>query len=438
MIEKLSDMTQRQRTIMAVTVAALGYFVDVYDIAIFSIVRIASLRDLGLAGDELLSTGVFLLNAQLVGMLIGGLLWGIWGDRRGRIQVLFGSILLYSLANFANAFVESIASYAILRFVAGVGLAGEVGAGITLVSELMPKETRGIGTTIVATVGVSGAVVAGLIGDLFDWRTVYIVGGLMGLALLVLRISVHESGMFQSVQKQPGVVFGDLRLFFTSRQRFFRYLNCIIVAMPIWFTSGIVITFSPEIGKALGINGEITTARAVIFYMIGATAGDLASGLLSQLTRNRKVTIFLFMAFAFAVVIAMLNGTATSAGAFYAWCLPLGFFVGYWAVSIATAAEQFGTNLRATVATSVPNFVRGSAVIMTSLFGLLRSELGVVASAEVIGVAVFALAFLSLSLLHETYGIDLNFIETADGVKPGPQAQGPGAPYELERAEGWL
>ena len=395
----------------AVIVAALGYFVDVYDLVLFSILRVDSLKSLGLSGAELMSTGVSLLNTQMIGMLLGGLLWGLWGDKRGRIQVLFGSILLYSLANIANAFVSSTDAYLVCRFIAGVGLAGEIGAGITLVSELMPKETRGIGTTIVATVGVTGAIFAALVGDLTDWRTAYIIGGVMGLLLLLLRVAVCESGIFSSVKERADVARGDLRMLFNSRERFTRLITCLLSGVPIWFVVAILVTFSPELGTALGITEPLKGSKSVLFIYIGVAAGDLASGLLSQLLKSRKKTIALFLLFNAPLILILLNSSGKSSSFYYTMLMAIGFFTGYWAVFISTAAEQFGTNLRATVATSAPNFVRGFVVPVTLLFEYLKTPLGIVGSAQVVGMMTFALAGLALIKMRETFGIDLDFLE---------------------------
>lgn len=411
MSANVSRLSPKQKTNIAILVAALGYFVDVYDLVLFSIVRVDSLKYLGVSGDELLSYGVYLLNMQMIGMLLGGVLWGIWGDKRGRIQVLFGSILLYSLANIGNAFVTSVGQYALLRFIAGLGLAGEIGAGITLVSELMSKEARGYGTTIVATVGVSGAIAAGLIGDVCDWRTAYIIGGVMGLLLLLIRVSVSESGLFDAVCRHENITRGDLRLLLGSSERVVRYLSCIMVGVPIWFVVGIIVTFSPEIGAALGITDPIKVPRAVFCYSIGITIGDLASGLMSQLLQSRKKAIAVFLAMAFLLSMIILNLKGVSAATFYQFLVPLGFFIGYWAVFVTTAAEQFGTNLRATVTTTAPNFVRGTTVLMTFAFNSLKGQFGVLQSAQMVGILVCGIASLALWKMRETYACDLNFIE---------------------------
>jgi MFS transporter, putative metabolite:H+ symporter len=400
-----------QRAItLSVLVAALGYFVDIYDLLLFSIVRIPSLRTLGLEGDQLLVAGERLLNMQMSGMLLGGLLWGVLGDRRGRLSVLFGSIFMYSAANMANAWVQSVEAYAWLRFLAGIGLAGELGAGITLVSEIMPKETRGYGTTIVAATGILGAVAAGLVGDVFDWRVSYIIGGVMGFALLALRIGVYESGMFEHV-KQVGTSRGNVLQLFNRWDRARKYFAVILIGVPIWYVIGILITFSPEIGRALGMTDAPSAGRAVMFAYLGLAAGDLASGFLSQFigSRRRVVLLFQLMTALFVGVYFFLAPFTLTA--FYALCTALGFSVGYWAVFVTVASEQFGTNIRATATTTVPNVVRGSVVLLTSSVGWLRPQVGVVHSALIVGVVTLIIALVALWGLEETYGKDLDYVE---------------------------
>src|SRR5450432_4232891 len=283
----------------AVIVGALGYFVDVYDLILFAIVRRASLQDLGFSGDQvLLAQGIHLLNLQMLGMLLGGIAFGILGDRMGRLTVLFGSILLYSVANLANGFVHSVEAYGACRFIAGFGLAGELGGGITLVSEILSKEARGYGTMIVATVGVFGAVVGGLVAGLVHWRTAYFIGGGLGLVLLILRMSVAESGMFKQLQtKSAQVARGNFLSLFTNWKRFAKYLRCILIGVPLWFVIGILVTFSPEISKALQIHGEIDAAHAIVFAYLGITFGGFASGFFSQQLRSRRKIIFAFIIF---------------------------------------------------------------------------------------------------------------------------------------------
>ena len=395
----------------AILVAALGYFVDVYDLVLFSVLRVSSLKELGVEGDQLLSQGVFLLNSQMAGMLIGGVLWGVLGDKRGRVSVLFGSILLYSAANIANGFVTSLELYAILRFLAGVGLAGELGAGITLVSEIMPKDSRGLATTFVASVGVAGAVVASLVGDYFHWRTAYFVGGGMGLALLLMRVAVHESGLFESLVHSNSKK-GDLTLLFKSKERFFRYLRCVLIGVPIWYGVGILITFCPEIGKALEMHEIPSAGRAIMYCYIGLVIGDVASGLVSQLLRSRKKVVLIFIAISTLFTALMLTSKGLNLSHFYWLSLGLGFGLGYWAVFVTTAAEQFGTNLRATVTTTTPNFVRGSVVLVTSLFEILRPGVGVIYSAGITGALCIGIALIALIGLKESFSTDLDFIET--------------------------
>lgn len=395
-----------------IIVAALGYFVDIYDLILFSIVRVPSLKSLGVAGDAILSQGVLLLNMQMAGMLIGGILWGILGDKKGRLSVLFGSIFLYSAANIVNGFVTSIPEYAVLRLIAGIGLAGELGAGITLVAEIMPKETRGYGTMIVATVGILGAVVAALVGDFFEWRTAYFIGGGMGLALLILRIGVFESGMYSSIRHSE-VSKGNFFSLFTDWAKFKKYAKCISIGVPIWFVVGVLITFSPEFAKEFGISAPISAGTSVMFCYIGLAFGDLTSGYLSQLFKTRKKVIegFIIALAAFVLIYLFLNKSGIFY--FYSICLMLGISGGYWAVFITNATEQFGTNIRATVTTTVPNFVRGAVVPATIAFNMLRDYTGIVYSALIIGFITLAIAYISVRKLDESYGKDLNFLEVS-------------------------
>jgi putative MFS transporter len=402
-------LPDRRAIQFSVLVAALGYFVDIYDLILFSIVRVKSLVSIGVPASQLLDTGALLLNMQMGGMLLGGLLWGILGDRRGRLSVLFGSIALYSAANIANAFVGSVGAYAALRLIAGIGLAGELGAGITLVSEIMSRESRGYGTTIVAAVGITGAVAAALVGDFFDWRIAYIVGGVMGIALLLLRIGVFESGMFQQV-KASDVSRGNFFTLFAERRRAIKYVSVILIGVPIWYVVGILVTFSPEFGAAMGMTPPPNAGRAVMFTYIGLAVGDLASGWLSQILQSRKRVVLLFLTLTTLCVATYFFGPRTLT-TFYVLCAAMGFATGYWAVFVTIASEQFGTNIRATATTTVPNFVRGAVVLLTLSFQALRAPLGTRGSGMIIGAVTLALAFLALRGLEETCGKDLDYIE---------------------------
>ena len=393
-----------------VLVASLGYLVDMYDLFLFSIVRVDSLSDLGLSGDQLLENGVMLLNLQMAGLLIGGLFWGILGDKRGRLSVLFGSILIYSLANIANGFVQTYEQYAWMRFIAGVGLAGELGAGITLVSEILPKKIRGYGTTLVATMGVLGAILAYGIAEAFDWRASYWIGGGLGLVLLVMRIRVFESGLFKkSVEKN--VQRGNVLMLFNNRERFLRYLKSIVIGFPIWFVVGVLITFSPELAKAIGVIEPIEAGVAVLLSFAAQAVGNVVSGMLSQYTQSRRkiIGLFIILSFFFTALYLLLP-TSTVTG-FYLLCILLGFSNGYWTLFITVAAELFGTNLRATVATTVPNFVRGAVIPITTLFLLMRSGVGIIYSALIVGAITTILALWALRTLPETFHKDLDYYE---------------------------
>jgi MFS family permease len=393
-----------------VIVAALGYFVDIYDLLLFSIVRIPSLAALGVAPEARFEEGEFLLRVQMTGLLVGGVIWGIMGDKRGRLSVLFGSILLYSLANIANGFVTSVEQYAWLRFVAGVGLAGELGAGITLVAEVLPTHLRGYGTTLVASVGLLGAVLANFIARVFDWQVSYFIGGGLGLLLLIARISVFESGMFLQVRGQQ-VQRGNFLQLFTSLNRFKRFINCILIGLPIWFTIGILITFSPEFASYLGFPEPVLAGDAVMFSYLGLVAGDLTSGLFSQWVQSRRKVVLVYILLTMMFILLYLWAPIKTTFFFFFTCFLLGFGVGYWALFVTIAAEQFGTNLRATVTTSVPNFIRGTVVPITLLFEVLRQQYGIIQGALWVGAGTVAIALVSLYYLRETFGRDLNFVE---------------------------
>ncbi|HEX5060423.1 MAG TPA: MFS transporter [Kofleriaceae bacterium] len=414
----VSDGRMQRAATLAVVVAALGYFVDIYDLILFGTVRVPSLTALGYKGDALREQGIFLLNCQMGGMLVGGIAWGMLGDKRGRLSVLFGSIIVYSLANLANGFVNTIGQYAVCRLIAGIGLAGELGAGITLVSELMPKHSRGIGTTIVAAFGILGGVVAGIVGggmpmiyEGVHWRTAFYIGGGLGLGLLVLRIGVVESGMFHAVRQQAHVSRGNFFALFTNKERFLRYLRVIAVGVPIWYAVGILVAFCNDLGAALGLPDKPRPATAFMIAYAGLAVGDLAAGLLSQWMRSRRRALAIFIAGTALTVVAYFTFGGTSLVVFYAILAVLGLFTGYWAVFATIGAEQFGTNLRATVATTSPNFVRGSVVLLTIMFEQLTKPLGLLGSAAAVGVFAIGVAVVGLVGLRETFGVDLDYLE---------------------------
>ena len=397
-----------------VIVASLGYFVDIYDLVLFSIVRVKSLNGIGITeAAEVTNQGLYLLNMQMGGMLLGGILWGILGDKRGRLSVLFGSILLYSLANIANGFVQNIDQCGWMRLIAGIGLAGELGAGITLVSETLPKEKRGYGTMIIATVGVSGAMVAYWVGETFGWRNAYFIGGGLGLALLLLRAGVFESGMFEETKKSE-VKRGNFLSLFTNAARLSKYIRCLLVGVPFWFLAGILITLAPEFGKAFNLQGPVTGGLSIFWCYFGLTLGDFTSGGLSQLFKSRMRTLQMFiLASAVAVSYYLFGLHGASTTMFYTACFFVGYAGGFWALFVTVSAEEFGTNIRSTVATTAPNFARGALVLITIVFKFLKGKpsLGLVGAAAIIGAVLLVLAFISASTLPETYGKDLDYVE---------------------------
>lgn len=396
-----------------VIISALGYFVDIYDLLLFGIVRIPSLKALGLNPD---TDGTFILNAQMVGLLLGGIFWGIFGDKKGRLSVLFGSILVYSLANIACGFLpyfperHLVYQYAALRFIAGIGLAGELGAGITLVSESLPKNLRAIGTSVVAGFGLMGAVVAQLTVELAGgWNISYIIGGILGILLLFLRISVSESGIYKNIENKS-VSKGNFLSFFTHKDRLARYLKCIAIGLPTWYCIGILAVLANQFAPELGIK-DLSPGKAIMWAYIGISVGDLASGFISHLLKSRKMAIFYMLIFTIIGVAIMLFGNTDSETKYYIFCIWLGLGTGYWAMFVTLAAEQFGTNIRNTATTTVPNMVRGLVPVMILAFDFFKNDFTVIVSAALVGLIIFGLAFYSSLTISETHNRDLEFTE---------------------------
>ena len=403
-------MKYRALFALPVIVSALGFFVDVYDLLIFSIVRIPSLQSMGYSEAEVSKIGTFIFNSQQAGLLAGGILWGVWGDKKGRLSVLFGSIVTYSLANIACGFVEDPNTYALLRFIAGVGLSGEIGAAMTLVTEIIPKEIRSLGPTLVAGVGYLGAGAAYLTQEWFEWRMAYMVGGGMGLLLLLLRVSVFESGLFLELKEQK-VSRGNYFYFFSSWPRFVKYLRCVMIGVPTWFVVGILGTFGNEFGKALGITEAISPGKCVMFIYFGLTAGDFFSGPLSQWLHSRRKAIGYIMFVGAICAGVYLFGGITSPTIFYIICFLSGICTGYIGLYLMMVAELYGTNLRATATTSVPSIVRGMAIPMTLAFQAFKPSLGTLGGAAILGALCYGLALFSLTKTEETYGKALDFME---------------------------
>lgn len=409
--------------IFLVIVAALGYFVDIYDLVIFSVVRIKSFQDIGVTPADMLAKGQFVINMQMGGLLVGGMIWGIMGDKYGRIKVLFGSILLYSIANFANGFVHDINTYAIVRLIAGIGLAGELGAGITLVSETMSKENRGYGTMVVAGIGLFGAVAAATVAKNFTWQTSYFVGGGLGILLLLLRMGTFESGMYKQVEKSS-VSKGNMLMLFTNGQRFWKYLCCILIGMPLWYVVGVLITLSPEFGKELGAVKPLSAGTGIMYSYIGIAIGDIVAGILAQITRSRKLTMLIFLLISVVCVVFYLNAQNITPQQFIWLSLAMGISVGYWATFVTIASEQFGTNIRSTVTTTVPNFVRGSLIPINYAFLFFVTyfksheapnaahSTAMISSGYIMMSILTLIALFALSQLKESFGKDLDYIES--------------------------
>jgi putative MFS transporter len=399
-----------------VIVAALGYFVDVYDLILFLVIGKQSIADINPEWANqpaiILQQFQHLLDIQMLGMLIGGIAWGIIGDKKGRLAVLFGSIILYSLANLANAYVTDMQTYAVLRFIAGFGLAGELGAGICLVAELMDKNRRGLGTMIVASVGVLGAVAAAVVAQFFSWQAAYIIGGVLGLGLLILRIGTFESAMFQKAH-DPTIRQGNFFMMFATRERFARFLQTILLGLPVWFVIGLLVARAPEIAIILRVDGAIAQNLCILLAYSGLVLGDLASGTASQLMRSRKKAFALFYVICSLTMVMYLNLESVSTTVFYTAIFALGFSVGFWALFVTNASEQFGINLRATSAISVPNFARGSLVPIAWIYSLVVATTGgnVISSFFWVGGGIMVITFITLYFVRETFGTDLDFYE---------------------------
>ncbi|HRI19448.1 MAG TPA: MFS transporter [Panacibacter sp.] len=405
-----ADQKQHRLFSLPVIVGALGFFVDVYDLLLFGIIRKQSLSSLGLSPDEVFKKGETILSVQMSGLLLGGICWGILGDKKGRLSVLFGSILLYSVANIANGMVTTVSQYTLMRFIAGIGLAGELGAGITLVSELLPKEKRGIAAAIIAGFGIFGAVTAFFVSQQFDWRICFYIGGVMGLLLLVLRVSIFESGLYNQLRKTD-VPRGNFLMLFNKKERFYRHARCELIGLPAWYVIGVLVTFSDKFGDAFGIK-NIDPGKAIMYQYLGIAFGDITVGLLSNKLKSRKKALFIFYGITvfFTVFYFLQNGgTPTS---LYLICAGLGFGTGFSVVYITMSAEHFGTNLRSTAAISVPNMVRGALPLIILFFQGLRFITGnFVMGGWLTGIIILLPAIAAAYYTKETFGRDMNFLE---------------------------
>ncbi len=400
---------------IVVIVAALGYFVDIYDLLLFGIIRVKSLMSLGLDSMQVRDSGEFIISIQMAGLLIGGIIWGVMGDKKGRLSVLFGSIILYSIANIANGFVQTVNQYALVRFIAGVGLAGELGAGITLVSELLPKEKRGVGTSLVAGIGLIGAVVAYFISQEFDWRICYFIGGGLGVLLLILRVSVFESSLYKKV-KEMKVSRGNFFMFFSSGKRLKKYLLSILIGLPTWYVIGVLVSFSKEFASPenLNIKGIVDPGKAIMYAYAAISAGGLFIGLVSQWLKSRKKSLYIFYAITAIFMLLFFYQKDGSAAQMYFICAGLGFGTGFWSIFVTIGAEQFGTNLRATAATTIPNMVRGSLPLIILLFKSLRGPFDYVTAGWITGLIIMCITVVAALMIEETFHKDLNYLEVEE------------------------
>jgi MFS transporter, putative metabolite:H+ symporter len=427
----MSEKNKQFLTYFIIVVAACGYFVDIYDLILFNVIKKDSLEAImkGASADSIKSTGIFLFNVQMTGMLLGGIMWGVLGDKRGRISVLFGSILLYSVANLVNAFVTTMPLYTVVRFIAGFGLAGELGAGITLVTESMSKEKRGYGTMIIVSFGILGTVAAAQVAahgaaiglwlssffsiTLAGWQVAYLIGGLLGLLLLMLRVGTIESGMFKSLES-TAVKRGNILMLLNNRDRFLKYLKCILVGLPIWYIIGLIVANAEPIwAKELGVQGKVINGSALMYSYIGGSVGDILSGVLSQIFGNRRKVIMFFLAVSLSLVSYLFFfAHGISLTVFYFVIFLLGMATGFWALFVTVAAEQFGTNIRSTVANTTPNFVRGSVPLIMGLFQFLTGmSISTTLSAFIVGLICMSLSLWAVTTMDETFGKELDYTE---------------------------
>ncbi len=409
-MKKIKGIRHERNVFLIVLVASLGYFVDIYDLVVFSIVRVQSFQSLGVPLEKMRVGGEYVLNMQMGGLLIGGMIWGIIGDKYGRLKVLFGSILLYSIANISNAFVYDLHSYAIIRFVAGIGLAGELGAGVTLVNESMHKNKRGYGTMLIASIGVLGALAAFYVAEYFEWRKAYIVGGIMGFVLLFLRLGIFESSMYIHSEKH-NVPKGKLSMLFTKKERFLRYLYCLLIGLPIWFIVGIFVTLAPEFGTALKAPETLSAGKGILYCYLGISIGDIFAGLIAQISKSRRLAVLIFIIGIVVSSSIYLNSIGITPAKFHSLAFFMGLSVGYWATFVTIASEQFGTNLRSTVTTTAPNFVRGALIPSTLLFEIIITKSDIITAGFFMIIGLSIIALFALSRLKESFNVDLNFLE---------------------------
>lgn len=402
------DFTGKQLLMLAV--AALGYFVDVYDLLIFSSERIESLQAIGVAKENMKDVGIMILNFQMAGLIMGGFLFGILADKFGRLKVLFASILLYSLANIGNAFVTNVTAFAIARLFAGIGLAGELGVALSWISESLDRKQRTIATMIVSAIGLLGGVAAALVATRFHWQTSYIIGGVMGLILLVLRVSVKESKIFirNSTKK---AIRGDLVELFTSNKQLYKYMLCVFAGAPAVVFTNLYITLTPEFCQAFGIAEQASVSTAIMVFLITFAVSDILCGFLSKMMKQRKGPLLIYAALQVIAMSYFLLFPPETLQGYYYRCAFLGFSAGYWGILITNSVEQFGTNIRATVATSTPNLIRGITIPATLIFSLLVTSYGVITSGAIIGFSLIGISIVSILLLKDKFENNLNYTE---------------------------
>jgi MFS family permease len=399
-----------RKDILMISVAALGYFVDLYDMLIFSSERVEALGSIGVAKQKMGEVGLMLQNYQMLGLVIGGFLFGILADKFGRLRVLFASILLYSVANIGNAFVTNVPAFAVARLIAGIGLAGELGVALSWISESLKPQQRTIATTIVSAFGLLGGVVAAIMATHFHWQTSYMIGGIMGLVLLAFRVSLNESKLFEQT-RQSSAKKGNLFQLLSNKKQLKKFVLCVLSGAPAFVLLSIYVTLAPEFGAAFGITEQISVAHGIMVFLIVFAMSDVACGLLSKIMRKRKTPLLIFACLQILSIGYYLLVPPQTVEAFYFRCMLLGFSAGYWGILITNSLEQFGTNIRATVATSTPSLIRGMTIPASIFFTVVSKQTSLVTAGAIVGFSLVAISIVSILLLDDKFENDLNFME---------------------------
>lgn len=410
---------KEQSIALLILVASLGYFVDAYDLIIASVVRSSAIVELGLAQvgtPEHTKYAQLFEYVQSAGILLGGIIFGVYSDKKGRKKALYYSIAIYSIANILNGLLSASVPfvgtvYCILRFICGFALAAELSIGIVMISETMKAKHRGYGTMIVVSFGILGAVLAAVLFEFIGihWQTLYLIGGIAGVLLLIFRFSVKETNPFLDLENQESER-GSWVMIFKNRRLLKILFNAILLGFPIYFFISIPIKFATDYGKELGLTIK-GTIPIIVFY-IAMSVSDIIANYLCQLFENRKKVLYFYLGLCtISVFLLHFYPPTTPEQYFYLFSPLMGFASGYWALLITFTNEQIGTNIRSTYTTAVPNVVRSLFIPIQLLLTVLQPTFGTSTSVFYIGVLAVILALLGLYSLKETWGKNLKFID---------------------------